>query len=279
MKLTSTILSAAFLLAIASCTKTINPGRPASTNTMAPKSAEEVSDTEDTADVGSKDRSDQTPTTTEASKKQSGTSTKISLVIDDSTNLKAKSLKEKIERLLSTYDIDDYLFKKNIIIVNGGASFSGETADDPIELGADLDDLSNERILMVLLHEETHWSDGKFATDPAFDIKTMNIQNWNNAMAAFQTRFSNIPTSPAQGGAGSQQVNLIHVMVNFLELQAGKRFVGEEIARKELCADPVYRAIYLAVMDNEDSVAQILTQNKLILEPYVPGKQKSCGEI
>lgn len=172
------------------------------------------------------------------------------------------AVKAALEGVLSHYDVSKYLFKREVQIITGGSSNSGDGAG-PIQLsprtGTDPDSL-----LILFLHEESHNSSPD------------KEQAWQTVIQTMRRNYPNLPKTPATGGAFSEQPSYVHVPVNWLELQAAKRFLGEDRAYQLICNQAVYAGIYKHVVENEQAIAQIMVQNGLNIEPYVQGAARRC---
>lgn len=141
--------------------------------------------------------------------------------------------KEQLERLLATYEVDAWIFTREIRIEAGVIPHSHPTLT--LDTGS-LDD--DDAALSGFLHEQFHWYANEI--DEVTDAVT----------AEFAEVFPDAPDSPEEGGARDRNSTYLHLMVCDLELQAMTELVGEARARAVIEGYRHYPWIYEQVLHN-----------------------------
>jgi hypothetical protein len=78
--------------------------------------------------------------------------------------------------------------------------------------------------------------------------------------------FPKAPVGGAEGGRDLESTYL-HLIVNWFELQADKKYLGEKQAYDLIKGMDVYTWIYKTVLENESKIGQILEKNQLTFHP------------
>lgn len=156
----------------------------------------------------------------------------ITLVNGDAAEQRAE---QQLERLLANYDIDQWLFTREVRIESEMIPHSHPVLT--ISTGA-LDD--DELALSAFLHEQLHWY--------ANEIEDITVA----AKEAFAERFPNAPNGRQGGGARDRNSTYLHLVVCDLELQAMTILIGEQRARATLAKHTHYPWIYDQVLNNPD---------------------------
>jgi hypothetical protein len=112
------------------------------------------------------------------------------------------------------------------------------------------------RLLSSYIHEQLHW----------FWLLEAHGERPFAAMETFAQQFPGLPVGPPDG-CRSPFSNLLHIAINFWELDGLTRLVGRENARAFIANKPYYRAIYRLVLDRTEEIAAILAANDLIVPP------------
>jgi hypothetical protein len=141
--------------------------------------------------------------------------------------------KEQLERLLAAYDVDAWIFTREVRIEAGVVPHSHPTLT--LDTGS-LDD--DDGALSGFLHEQFHWYANQI--DDITDAVT----------AEFAEVLPDAPDGPEEGGARDRTSTYLHLMVCDLELQAMTELVGEARARAVIEGYGHYAWIYDQVLHN-----------------------------
>ncbi|MGD8328798.1 MAG: hypothetical protein PVJ49_05130 [Acidobacteriota bacterium] len=141
--------------------------------------------------------------------------------------------KEQLERLLDAYDLDAWIFTREVRIEAGVIPHS-----HPV-LTLDTGSLDNDDgALSGFLHEQFHWYANEIG-DVTDAVK-----------AEFAEIFPDAPDGPEAGGARDRNSTYLHLMVCDLELQAMSELLGEARARAVIEGYRHYPWIYDQVLHN-----------------------------
>jgi len=141
--------------------------------------------------------------------------------------------KEQLERLLATYDVDAWIFTREVHIEAGVIPHS-----HPV-LTLDTGSLDNDDgALSGFLHEQFHW----YANQIGDVTDAVKVE--------FAEIFPDAPSGPEEGGARDRNSTYLHLMVCDLELQAMSELLGEARARAVLEGYRHYPWIYDQVLHN-----------------------------
>ncbi len=170
----------------------------------------------------------------------------ISLVNGDAGEQRAK---EQLIRLLATYDIDHWIFTREIRI----ESMTIPHSHPVLTLSTGLPD-DDDHAISTFLHEQFHWY--------ANEIDSIT----DAAKEEFAERFPNAPAGSDDGGARDLNSTYLHLVVCDLELQAMTILVGEERARAVLESNTHYTWIYDQVLNNP-LVRQVNERHGAVVPP------------
>jgi hypothetical protein len=134
--------------------------------------------------------------------------------------------REQLERLLDTYDLERWLFTRDIVVRSFVAPHSHpvltlntrQVDDDPGFLG-------------TFLHEQFHW----YAVD--------RLEQAQAALREFHEIYPEVPVRLPEG-AKNEYSSYFHLIICTLELEALTKLLGEERARKVSQNRPYYTWIY-----------------------------------
>lgn len=187
----------------------------------------------------------------------SGTTTEINFV-----HQKEKDARQQLRRILSSYDLDNWIFTQDVRIKAGAQPYSHPI----LTLNTDFLD-SDEQQMSIFLHEQAHW----------FVSETVPYRAPNNGEEAevineLRQLFPNAPVSDYS--------TFLHLIVGWVELDAMVELVGEEKARRLLIkkirrltdeplsqVDRRYKWYNMRVLENTQEIGAILTRYDLIITP------------
>jgi len=163
-------------------------------------------------------------------------------------------------------NISRYLFKTKFHL-DAAPSFSGATRDEPITIStyyaprpgatAAANTERLDRLLLLLLHEESHWA----------------RENWDAPIAWAKENYRK--DLVAAGSRDGWQTD-VHVTVNWMELQAGKALLGADRTYQLICTDSVYPQIYKRVVADEAAIGAYVASQRLNVEPVAAVMARTC---
>lgn len=160
--------------------------------------------------------------------------------------------KELLIAFLKRYDLTPYLFTRIIIINSRVLSHSHPV----LTINTKHND-EPDRLLSVFLHEQIHWF--------AFERRRYTFP----AIIAFKKLYPKIPVGHPEGGR-TEYSSYLHLIINYLELQALKRYLGKKRAYSIIETHDHYKWIYRIVVKDEKKIENILRKYNLLIEkPYI----------
>ncbi len=174
--------------------------------------------------------------------------TSIDIDLHSGTALEEKG-REQLQRIVADYDLNPWIFTRKVVIQSRVIPHSHPV----LTLNTQYVD-DDVRQLSTFLHEQIHW----FA-----DADTIATER---VIGEFRQRY---PEVPVRGGRGarSEFSTYLHLAVCWLELDAMIRQVGEERARKILSEKTHYTWIYERVLEDGETIGDILKRHGLIIQP------------
>jgi hypothetical protein len=159
----------------------------------------------------------------------------------------ARQGREQLERLLRTYDLDKWLFTRDVLIQSRVLPHSHPV----LTLNTQYlnDDITQ---LATFLHEQLHW----FLTNHVGDEKV------TAAIAELKTLYPLVPDEPPEGARGEDSTYL-HLVVCHLELSALTELLGEGRAREQLARTDHYTWVYRTILAETDRIGSALTRHGL----------------
>jgi hypothetical protein len=162
--------------------------------------------------------------------------------------------KQQLERLLAQYPLTPWYFTRSVDIDETAIPHSHPVLTLHTRHNKD-DDL----LLSTFVHEELHWflAGQKEIEAAEHDLRVL---------------FPKMPVGYSDG-ADSEESGYLHLLVNYLEWQSGRRLLGELRARQimEFWAHDHYRWIYQTVLDHPDGIGKVISKYHLNF-PEKPAK-------
>ena len=164
----------------------------------------------------------------------------------------AEKAREMLLSIQTTYDLSRWEYTKSVRIAPLEMSHS-----HPVLTLNSLyarDDASDV-FLCVYLHEQVHW-----ALDLHRDCQT------NNAIDAFRAHYPKAHSGPPATAADDYSTYL-HLVVNYLEIEAATEYLGQERAEELALNYPFYRWMYRTVVEERDYVKGVLEDTGVLPLP------------
>lgn len=161
-----------------------------------------------------------------------------------------KQVRQQLERILSQYDLEPWIFTKKIRIAEGIPHSHPvlTITTQPEYLASDV------RQLSAFVHEQLHW------------FEEANREAAEKAVEDLRERYLDVPVGRGDG-AGSEQSTYVHLIVCWLEYDAMTELVGKEKAQQILSTADHYRWIYTQVLHDTEEIRSILSRHGLLITP------------
>ena len=173
----------------------------------------------------------------------SPTANQVEITVTEETP-RALKVKETLEVLLKKHDLSLYLFTRKVVIQPKSIPQS-----HPV-LTLNTRHTEPNQILSNFLHEEIHW----FLVDRKNDT--------NAAISNLKNLFPKVPAGGKEG-ARDEESTYLHLIVNYLELQADRKYLGKEVADSLIQNNDVYTWIYKQVLLREPEIKEVVHKYKL----------------
>ncbi|HEY0667382.1 MAG TPA: hypothetical protein VGD22_04345 [Sphingobacteriaceae bacterium] len=169
----------------------------------------------------------------------------IQLKNNDSLELQTK---EQLQKLISTYDLNKWMFTDKIIIESG---FKAVPHSHPVLTLNTRHLKDNELLLSTFIHEQLHWF---IDTHPAKE----------DALGQLRQLFAN-PEIKFPEGSGGEIDTYYHILICHLEYRGLKQLLGELKAYQivSFWQQDHYRWIYKTVLENQRQLDDLVRKNKL----------------
>ena len=158
--------------------------------------------------------------------------------------------KQQLQRLLSAYDVSDWVFTRKITIESG---FNVIPHSHPILTLSTRHLKDDELLLSTFVHEQLHWFLGG------------KPEETEEAYKELKSMFPKVPVGFPEGG-NNEESTYKHILVCYLEYQAIKVLLGELKAKQlmEFCATDHYTCVYKTVLEREQAIGSLLRKHKLL---------------
>jgi hypothetical protein len=159
------------------------------------------------------------------------------------------AVRDTLLELAARHDLRRYQYTTRIRIAPGEISHSHPhlTVNTRVRVP--------EPLLCLYLHEQMHW----YVTWYSWARK----DGWQAIWKALEERYPDIPTAfPA--GAHTRSSSYLHLIVNWLEIQAAAYFLGKAKAIEIATVNFVYSGLYKIVLADWDALAELYEQNGLV---------------
>ncbi|HEX7005118.1 MAG TPA: hypothetical protein VF168_13110 [Trueperaceae bacterium] len=153
-----------------------------------------------------------------------------------------------MERLLERYDLDRWIYTREVII----RSFVVPHSHPVLTLNTrQLDD--DDGLLGTFLHEQFHW------------FESSRREFAEQAIAEFRRIYPEVPVGGTEG-ATNERSSYLHLIICTLEFDALAQLLGRDRATRVVCARPYYRWVYRRVTEDEAKIKPVLERHSLSLE-------------
>jgi len=156
--------------------------------------------------------------------------------------------KDQLERLLRTYDIQQWIFTKSILIDDTATPHS-----HPVLTLSTRHIKDDQLLLSTFVHEQFHW------------WASGNNDATQKSIAELRGMFPKVPVG-APEGAVDENSTYLHLVVCYLEYRAMRELLGEFKSRQimDFWATDHYTWIYRTVLEKPREISTVLFKYKLL---------------
>lgn len=160
----------------------------------------------------------------------------------------SEKIRAMVLKLRADHDLARFEYTRNVRIAPGEISHS-----HPI---LTLNSMVREEhaLLSLYLHEQMHWYVTWFSHARG--------HAWRTVWSSLLTRYPEVPVVFPEG-AHDAQSSYLHLMVNWLEIEAASTFLGRERAVEIASKNFVYSGLYRIVLSDWDELASLYRDNGL----------------
>lgn len=152
-----------------------------------------------------------------------------------------------LKKLIGKYDVNEYIFTNKVLVESGVIPHSHPVLTINTRHNKNID-----RLLLCFLHEQIHW------------FAEINESRTTAALEDLRNAFPNIPCIPPEG-ASDEASSYLHLIINWLEMRAAKRYLGNHRANEVISNMDIYPGIYRIVLAEEKTIEKILQRHLLII--------------
>lgn len=157
--------------------------------------------------------------------------------------------RRQLQRLLSAHDLSRWVFTRKVIIESGSVI----PHSHPVLTLSTRHLKDDELLLSTFVHEQLHWH------------LEQNPRGTGEAVKELRTLFPKVPVGFPEG-ARSEESSYEHLLVCYLEYQAGRELLGELRARQvtEFWATDHYTWIYRMVLEQGRKIGGVIHKHRLL---------------
>jgi hypothetical protein len=123
-------------------------------------------------------------------------------------------------------------------------------------------------LLSMVLHEQMHWYVTWYSH--------ARTPQWRSLLARLRERYPSVPAAEA-GGGNDEFSTYLHLVVNWLEIEAVSQFIGRDRVVSHVRALQFYRWIYQTVTDDWGALGALYREQGLL--PIQPATGMSADDL
>ena len=174
----------------------------------------------------------------------------------------AIAVREMLIALSTKYALGPYEYCKEVSIAPGVLPYSHPV----IRLNTAL--FTETALLATYIHEQMHW----YVT--WYSLK--HTDQWRAVWAALEQRYPDPPIGRGEGADTLASTHL-HLIVNWLEIEALSSLIGAQAARAHVANMHYYRWIYASVIRDWQALRGLYTSHYLV--PILPAHEMSPEDL
>lgn len=160
-----------------------------------------------------------------------------------------KSVKARLEGLLSKHDLETYLYTKEIMIQTGTIPHSHPVLTLNTNFENDI------YLLSTFLHEQMHW----YSLSKEYDNEALGNTIFK--------MYPEVPTELPQG-AGTTQGTYLHILICYLEYHTLSQVISKEAAEEHMrfMTGKHYTWVYKTILQDENKLHDLFQQHDLLFD-------------
>ena len=174
----------------------------------------------------------------------------------------AIAVRDRLIALRNKYALGAYEYCKEVSIAPGVLPYSHPV----IRLSTAL--ITETALLACYIHEQMHWYVTWYSHKHADNCRSL----W----ATLEQRYPNPPIGRGEG-ADTRASTHLHLIVNWLEIEALSRLIGAEAARAHVANLHYYRWIYASVIRDWEALGEVYATHQLV--PIRPAHEMSPEDL
>ena len=174
----------------------------------------------------------------------------------------AIAVREMLIALSTKYALGPYEYCKEVSIAPGVLPYSHPV----IRLNTAL--FTETALLANYLHEQMHWYVTWYSHK--------HTDKWRSVWTALEYRYPDPPIGRGEGADTLASTHL-HLIVNWLEIEALSSLIGAEAARAHVVQLHYYRWIYASVLRDWDALKGLYASHQLV--PILPAHEMSPEDL
>jgi hypothetical protein len=174
----------------------------------------------------------------------------------------AIAVREMLIALSTKYALDPYEYCKEVCIAPGVLPYSHPV----IRLNTAL--LTETALLATYIHEQMHWYVTWYSHK--------HTDQWRAVWAALEQRYPDPPIGRGEGADTLFSTHL-HLIVNWLEIEALGSLIGAQAAKEHVANLHYYRWIYASVIRDWQALRGLYTSYQLV--PILPAHEMSPEDL
>jgi hypothetical protein len=176
----------------------------------------------------------------------------------------AIAMRERLIALRTKYALGAYEYCREVVITPTGLPHSHPV----INLNTQNIYWSEIGLLAVYLHEQMHWYVTWYSHK--------HTDKWRVVWAALEQRYPDPPIGRGEGADTLASTHL-HLIVNWLEIEALSGLIGAEAARAHAATLHYYRWIYASVIRDWQALGELYASHHLV--PILPAHAMSPEDL
>ena len=174
----------------------------------------------------------------------------------------AIAVREMLIALSTKYALGPYEYCKEVSIAPGVLPYSHPV----IRLHTAL--FTETALLANFIHEQMHWYVTWYSHK--------HTDKWRSVWTALEYRYPDPPIGRGEGADTLASTHL-HLIVNWLEIEALSSLIGAEAARAHVANLHYYRWIYATVIRDWQALGELYTSHQLV--PILPAHEMSTEDL
>ena len=174
----------------------------------------------------------------------------------------AIAVRDRLITLRTKYALGAYEYCKDVCIAPGVRPYSHPV----IRLNTNLS--TDTALLACYIHEQMHWYGTWYSHE--------HTDKWRGVWTALEYRYPDPPIGRGEGADTLASTHL-HLIVNWLEIEALSSLIGAEAARAHVANLHYYRWIYASVIRDWQALGELYASRRLV--PILQAHEMSPGDL